>query len=83
MSGEARGVLAALAGMPAVDKRATLLQLIDMWRGLKPDEVRRPKERPKLNIALEARHWNITAIRVRCCGHLPFISTFLSDISPA
>ena len=57
MSGEACGVLAALAGMPVVDKRATLLQLIDLWRGLKADEVRRPKsesQNPELCWILES-----------------------------
>lgn len=34
-SGEARGVVAALAAVKGADKRATLLQLCDLWRGLK------------------------------------------------
>lgn len=34
-SGEARGVLAALASTKAADKRATLLQLCDQWKALK------------------------------------------------
>ena len=35
VSAEAQGVLAALAALPAADKRATLIQLIDRWRALK------------------------------------------------
>ena len=35
VSAEGRGVLAALAAMPATDKRATLIQLVGRWRALK------------------------------------------------
>jgi hypothetical protein len=35
VSAEACGILAALAALPATDKRATLIQLIDRWRALK------------------------------------------------
>lgn len=35
VSAEGRGVLKALAAMPATDKRATLIQLVGRWRALK------------------------------------------------
>lgn len=35
VSSECRGMLAALAALPATDERATLIQLVDRWRALK------------------------------------------------